>query len=169
MGAAFVLQHDTSLGCCAQIIHWPSSTQAKLVAIFMALITAPLRSRVKISTDNIAAIQSIDKGLKGLSTKKWLKTPNSLWVMNIVALVKEKGLMLEMVKVKEHSGDTLNDLADELVKEGEFCNFVLDVPFISTNDRLKFFPCYNNIPFLRKLDVSLLHFYDRSFVLNGPA
>ena len=88
--------------------------------------------------------------------------------MNIVALIEEKSLTLEMVKVKGYSGDTLNDLADELAKEGGFCNFVLDVPFISTNDRLKFFPCYNNIPFLRKLDASLHHFSDRSLVLNGP-
>src|SRR6266542_3281350 len=132
MGAAFVLQHDTSLGCCAQIIHWPSSTRAELAAIFMALLTAPIRSNVKIFTDSATAIQLISKGQKGLSTRKWLKTPNSLWIMNIIALIKEKGLTLEMVKVKGHSGDVLNDLADELAKERAFCSSILDVPFIST-------------------------------------
>ncbi len=78
MEATFVPQYDVSLGCCAQIIHWPSSTRAKLAAIFMALLTAPLHSCVKIFTDSAAVIQSIAKGQKGLSTKKWLKTPNSL-------------------------------------------------------------------------------------------
>ena len=62
MGATFILQHDISLRCCAQIIHWPSSTRAELAAIFMALLTAPLYSNVKISTDSAMAIQSITKG-----------------------------------------------------------------------------------------------------------
>ena len=134
MGASFVLQHDTSLRCCAQIVHWPSSTRAELAAIFMALLTAPLHSRVHIFTDSAAAIQVITKCRKGLSTRKWLKTPNSLWVMNIIAMVKEKDLTLELVKVKGHSGDVLNDLADELAKEGGYCNSVLDVPFTATNE-----------------------------------
>src|SRR6266542_4083192 len=134
----------------------------------MALLTAPLHSRVQIFTDSAAAIQVITKCRKGLSTKKWLKTPNSLWVMNIIAMVKKKDLSLELVKVKGHSGDVLNDLADELAKEGGYCNSVLDVPFTATNEHLKFFPCYNNIPFLRKLDASRHQFYDRSFVPSGP-
>ncbi len=129
----------------------------------MALLTAPLHSRVQIFTDSAAAIQVITKCRKGLSTRKWLKTPNSLWVMNIIAMVKEKDLTLELVKVKGHSGDVLNDLADELAKEGGYCNSVLDVPFTATNEHLKFFPCYNNIPLsqkIRRFSTSIL----RSFI-----
>ena len=117
----------------------------------MALLTAPLCSNVKIFTDSAAAIQVITNSQQGLTTRKWLKTPNSLWIMNIIALLKEKGLTLELVKVKGHSGDVLNDLADELAKEGEFCNCILDAPFTSTNEQVKFFPCYNNIPLSQKI------------------
>ena len=111
----------------------------------------PEHSNITIHTDSAAAIQLINKCSQELSTKKWLKTANNLWLLYINALIKEKCLNVELVKIIGHSGNVYNDLADELAKNEGLCDFILDVPFISTNDKLKFFPCYNNISLSQKI------------------
>ena len=71
MGAGW-LQVDTkeervvdegAVGAC----NWPSSTKSKLLAIWLVLLIAPKKRRVKIYTDSIAAIS-------GLNREKKLKT-----------------------------------------------------------------------------------------------
>jgi len=99
MGAAFVIKHRPELNCFARILNWPSSTQAELAAIFMALLTAPENANIEIHTDSSAAIQLVQKCDSQYSTKKWLRTSNMLWVMYIKNIIREKHLVLNLVKV----------------------------------------------------------------------
>ena len=66
------------------------------------------------------------------------------------------------MKVKEHLGNSFNDLMDELAKKGGTCEAILDVVFILFNTKIKFFPYYNKIPLVQNLESLpslLLHFY----------
>ena len=89
-----------------------------MVAILLALLTVPCRSSVEIRTDSIAAILSIEKGLKMNKIRFWLKCKNSGLLTTIVELIKTKELNTRFIKIKGHSGDIFNELADLKAKEG---------------------------------------------------
>jgi len=42
---------------------------------------------------------------------------NTLWLLNIDSIIKEKWLQVQLVKVKGHSGNRLNNCVDELANE----------------------------------------------------
>ncbi|PKB94971.1 hypothetical protein RhiirA5_437659 [Rhizophagus irregularis] len=67
---------------------WPSSIRAEIVAIFLALLTAPKNSN--------------------------LKKTNNLINIKIIILIREAAINLKLVKIKGHSGITGNDIADKL-------------------------------------------------------
>jgi len=128
----------------------------------MALLTAPEYANVEIHTDSLAAIQILNKCDGHYSTKKWLKTSNTLWVLYIDTIKREKDLSVKLVKVQEHSGDTFNDLADEYTKKGGICDDILDIGFISSNSKVKFFPHFQKIPIvqkIRKFSISTLRLF----------
>ncbi len=163
MGAAFVNKHQPELNCSARILNWPSSTRAELAAIFMALLVTPENVTVAIHTDSLAAIQLIRKCGSQYSSKKWLKTSNVVWILYIETIIREKHLKLDLVKVRGHSGDTFNDLADEYAKLGGNSDDILDLGFVSANSNLTFLPHFRNVPIeqkIRKFTVSTLKFFN---------
>src|SRR6266498_3324009 len=117
----------------------------------MALLTASEDAKVEIHTDSLAAIQLVKKCDSQYSSKKWLKTSNLVWIICIETIIREKRLELNLVKVRGHSGDTFNDLADEYAKLGGNSNDVLDIGFISANSKLSFLPHFRQIPIEQKI------------------
>ena len=97
---------------------WFSSTRAELVAILVALLITPNKREVKIKTDSKVAILAIERGLKTDKARQWLRIKNSGLVATIVETIKTKKLKLQLTKIKGHSGDFYNDLADVKAKEG---------------------------------------------------
>src|SRR6266498_3672691 len=89
-----------------------------MLACLSALIVATPKAKVTIYTDSATTIDSFAKldHFMQLSVCKKEKTPNfQLW-MTIDYIIKALDLTVTMIKVKAHSGDPLNDRADQLAK-----------------------------------------------------
>ena len=97
---------------------WFSSTRAELVAILFALLITPTKRKIEIRTDSKAAILAIKRGLEINKIRHWLKVKNVSLVATIVEVIKTKELNVFFTKIKGHSGDIFNDLADLKAKEG---------------------------------------------------
>ena len=117
MGSGWIIpQLDIKYGCAS--MHWPSSTKAKLIVIWTAILTIPIWiTTINIFTDSQAAIDSINKAKTSLwNVRQYTKTPNSMIIEQILRLTRTKTQSLNLIKVKGHSGDLFNDLADDITK-----------------------------------------------------
>src|SRR6266536_1300092 len=75
-----------------------------------------------------------------------------LWIAKIKATIKEKSLTVNYIKVKGHSNNLNNDLADALAKEGGSQNDInIDSNSNHNINYLNFFPFYFHIPIEQKL------------------
>ncbi|CAB5175648.1 unnamed protein product [Rhizophagus irregularis] len=104
LGAAFYTSNELgefSVYLCLSL--WPSSTRAEIVAIFLALLTAPENSNVTIYTDSLGAINSINLAFNS-TTRTWLKKTNNLIIIKIIMLIREASINLKLIKIKGHSG-----------------------------------------------------------------
>ena len=98
--------------------NWPLSTRAELTAILMALCTVPSNLTCSIYTDSQAAIDGINKLFTLGDLWKWNKTSNNSIKAVIGLLWNIKNISLSFIKVKGHSNDEYNDIADSLAKNG---------------------------------------------------
>ena len=103
-----------------RVVDWPSSTRPELVAILCSLLVTRSYARVTIKTDSSSAIRGIEKVLKSQSFKKLLKLKNRSTLDKIVEVIQAKGIVLDLIKVKAHSGLLWNERADELAKEAAY-------------------------------------------------
>ncbi|CAB5187659.1 unnamed protein product [Rhizophagus irregularis] len=146
LGAAFDTSNELgefSVYSCLSL--WPSSIRAEIVAIFLALLTAPENSNGTIYTDSLGAINSINSAFN-LTTRTWLKKTNNLIIIKIIMLIREASINLKLVKIKCHSGIIGNDIADKLAKKEQCGNnlFRNNVDFI--NNILSYFPVFIDKP-----------------------
>ena len=128
----FNVSSCTSFYCA--INKWPSSTRAELAAIWTALLTIPSYSTVQIYTDSAAAIQGITNALAIQQQAKWAKLNNITLLQHIRSCITSKHLTVSMHKVKGHSDNYYNDLADNLAKGGLASEFILDLDFTRVLD-----------------------------------
>ncbi|RHZ60914.1 hypothetical protein Glove_350g167 [Diversispora epigaea] len=124
------------------IKNFPSSTRAELMAIFTALIVMPKRSKVIIYTDSACTIQNIKIITKQINTRKiWTENKNPVILQMINDIVQERRLKIICHKVKAHSGDKYNEIADSLAKIPGFIEGITNNIFEGTTISLN----YNNI------------------------
>ena len=117
IGCGFINVNTGDLFKCGTTLY-PSSTKAKLVAIFTALLTIPENTEIKIYMDSQVAIDGITKALDNWYHSRLILTlHNHSILFKIIELVKGKSLVLELIKVKGYSDDVFNDEADKLAKE----------------------------------------------------
>ena len=102
------------------IQHNPSFTKAETLAILTALLVAPTRAYVRIYTDSQAALSTFNNVIKGLnlSTRKMEKLANYQAWKTIRHIISTHALNIDIIKVKGHSGNFLNNKADSLAKQG---------------------------------------------------
>ena len=116
MGAGWINADMQSQRFRCQLMNWPSSTRAELTAIWTALLTAPKNVSVRIYTDSQAAIDNIDMATNSKRKADRLIVNNNTLTWKIKDIVAAKELDVVYVKVKGHSGNVLNDKADEQTK-----------------------------------------------------
>ncbi|GES98645.1 ribonuclease H-like domain-containing protein [Rhizophagus clarus] len=103
-GAAFV-KISSNLQFFTRIVNWLSSTRAELFAIFLALLVCPRDCRFKIYTDSNCSILTITRFLRSRSKFCSRGFNNSLILIYIGILIRDRKLDLELIKVKAHAGD----------------------------------------------------------------
>jgi ribonuclease HI len=97
----------------------PLSTKSESYAILTVLLTLPNNSSVYIYTDSQNCIHNYNNFSNPLlSCRKQLNHNNHLLWTFIIEIIKDKGLKLTLNKVKAHSNNIYNDMADELATQG---------------------------------------------------
>jgi len=94
---------------------FPSSTRTELMAILTALITCPKNSSVSVYTDSQSAIQILNTFIS-LTTQSKFKVKNYSIISSIQHITKILSLKVSYHKIKAHSGNHYNEMADNLAK-----------------------------------------------------
>ena len=96
------------------------------MAILTALLVAPPHARLKIYTDSQAAISTFLKISKygGVTPRKFEKIANYQAWKTIKYIISKLHLKVELIKVKGHSDDFLNNKADALAKQGSLAPII---------------------------------------------
>ncbi|POG62909.1 ribonuclease H-like domain-containing protein [Rhizophagus irregularis DAOM 181602=DAOM 197198] len=99
---------------------FPSSTKAETMAILTALVVCPEFGKIVIHTDSQAAIDSFhkSKNLHTISPRRFNKINNNILWSSIHFTIKSLSLKVKLLKVKAHSGNQFNDIADIQAKLG---------------------------------------------------
>jgi ribonuclease HI len=103
------------------VADWPSSARSELTAIIAALLTVPAYNKVEILTDNancISIYEKLKKPNPKRTLRRWMKNKNWFLWMRLTEILHKKYLVLELKKVKAHSGNVFNETVDKLAKEG---------------------------------------------------
>ena len=152
MGIGWTNDSYTQTFSCG-IDQWPSSTRAELGAIWTALLTVPCDTTAHIKTDSQAAIDGIKECLHNPAIVKWHSVTNPTIKMLIVDCVRSKHLKLHFTKIKGHSGNHGNELADQLAKKGTMDTHILTFNF-DLLDRFNFcFNFYSFRPFFNDISI----------------
>ncbi|PKK72014.1 hypothetical protein RhiirC2_777704 [Rhizophagus irregularis] len=106
----------------------PSSTKAEIYALLTAVIAVPDNSELDVYTDSLNVIHTFHKITNKLtSIRQTLKCNNHIAWRLIDTLILKKKLVVRLHKVKAHSKDFWNDMADNLA------NIARNLPPIEIN------------------------------------
>ncbi|GES83764.1 ribonuclease H-like domain-containing protein [Rhizophagus clarus] len=106
---------------------FPSSTKAEALALTSALAVCLEHSKIVIYTDSKCIIDTFYYVRLQQSTRKILKVNNFLIWKAISKIIFTHKLDVELRKVKAHSNDQFNDMADKLAKDGTTSNTYIDI------------------------------------------
>ncbi|RHZ86333.1 hypothetical protein Glove_52g89 [Diversispora epigaea] len=109
------------------IREFPSSTRAELLAILTCLLVMPDKATVNIYTDSLCALQNMNIIKKKSGKRIWKHCKNPVILQIISEIIKEKDLKVNCYKVKAHSGEKFNEIADALAQiPPSLCRFYND-------------------------------------------
>ncbi|GBB83835.1 hypothetical protein RclHR1_01050009 [Rhizophagus clarus] len=137
-GIYLKLADNTTLTLATRLSYWPLSTKAELVAVFMALLSAPQKATIIIHTNSQCAILVINNWELS-SMRSRLKYLNSLLLIKIKMICREKQLNISLDKVKGHNGIKGNEIADKFAKEEINCGNLYDNRLDFINNDIRFF------------------------------
>jgi ribonuclease HI len=102
----------------AQILNWPSSYKAELIAILSAICTCPRNSNIDIYTDSQSVITKYSKLISSTlpSNKAYSYNYWPIW-HTILNLIKSYSYKLTLHKVTAHSDNIFNNLANDLAQQ----------------------------------------------------
>ena len=95
-----------------KVVNWPTSTKAEIIEIWIVLLISQCNTTVRVFTDSEQAIEQISKIHDIEQYNKWIRSDNRIILKKVVALLKQKGINLELQKVKGYAGDQGNIKAD---------------------------------------------------------
>lgn len=109
--------------------YFPSSTKAETMAILTALLLIPYGGIITIVTDSQSAINTVYNTIKlsVLSKRRLQKINNVILWKAIHYIIDKLSLTLFFQKVKAHSSDLFNDIADAEAKSGCFVPIPLTI------------------------------------------
>jgi ribonuclease HI len=96
------------------------STQTELQAICLAITTSLPYQHICLHTDSSKAIRAIQK--EANTAKQQVRRAYNTELRAIQKTIREKNLQIEWIKVKAHSNNQSNNLADQLAKAGKTSN-----------------------------------------------
>jgi hypothetical protein len=103
----------------------PSLTKSESYVILTTLLVVPNHFTITIYTDSQNCIYNFNFFNNPLiSRRKQLNHNNHLLWTFIIEIMKTKDLNIKLEKVKAHSGNLYNDIADELTTQGLFCDLI---------------------------------------------
>jgi ribonuclease HI len=110
---------------------FPLSTKAETMAILTSLINCPQNCLVHIHTDSQGAIDSFHKPLKlnSLSPQRFNKINNNILWSCIHYIIKQLNLHVKLFKVKAHSGNQFNEIANTQAKLGHLVPIFTEINF----------------------------------------
>ncbi|CAG8586913.1 11849_t:CDS:2 [Cetraspora pellucida] len=106
---------------------------SELEAIWSAILTASCKTTTHIFTDSKAAIEALEKNNTRIKTRSWFKIKNRSIIRQIKSCCKAKDLNLVLHKIKDHSRNKWNDLADKLAKKELKNSLCLNVPEVASS------------------------------------
>lgn len=122
----------------------PSSSKAECFALLTALLVCPTSSSITISTDSANTIATYHTIMNPLtSERKILKTNNHCIWRLIKHIILTQHLQVRLLKIKAHSGNLYNDMADAEAKKG------LLLPQFTLIHKLFRYFSYTNLGFYR--------------------
>jgi ribonuclease HI len=157
MGVSWIQSQGPNIGrkFSAGISNWPSSYRAESAAIFLVTLVVPEYCNVEIVTDSQNCIDTFSRLSKPdvkRTAKRWMKEKNWLLWARIIDTIQKKHISVRLSKIKAHSGNKFNEIADKLAKEGkEEEEITWNEPFSAL---WKAIPIWNEIP----IEISLRDF-----------
>lgn len=119
-----VLDSNNNMKTCKGRVPGEKSTNqvGELYAIYMALKNN-LNKNIKIYTDSMYSINIFTKWIHGWKRNGWITSKggpveNSELIKLIEPLLYHEGRIVKFEHVRAHKGNTLNELADSLAKQG---------------------------------------------------
>jgi RNase H len=146
----WICENNSSIKFNAAITPFPDSSRSELIAIIPLLLVIPINSIITILTDSSIAI----KTLLNFPTSKLIQAKN--WdIISIINSIKStKNILINLIKVKSHSTNSLHNQADLLAKQG------------SAKPLLTFSYTYFNLPTYFSWNNHIIIFKARSFIKN---
>ncbi|RIA83135.1 hypothetical protein C1645_834274 [Glomus cerebriforme] len=109
--------HANTIQFYGRTTYLPSAMKAETMAVVTAIITTPPNSSINIYTDSANLISTYHRFITfPVSSRQSLKFNNYLLWLTLKQYITNNNLTISLFKVKSHSNDISNDMADHLAK-----------------------------------------------------